>query len=377
MRSLGEGKGTLWVSLVIATAVWILCSIGLLILDSAGAAGSNPHSIALKQACFLCVAFIALLATMFVDLQKLRKFALPLAVASIILLIAVLFPQIGHEVNGSRRWIRLFGDFGVQVSDFAKITLILLLSSYLHDNQRQMQTFKNGILKPMGIVGIFCALIIAEPDFGTMALCGGVGMAMIFMAGCPKKILFSLATIAIVGVSILLYFNPNRRRRILSFMDVENTKLEGSYQLYQAILGFGVGGVDGAGIGQGRQQLSFLPEAHTDFVFAIVGEELGLIVTTLVVMLFAIIFFAGIWSLRKANNRFEMYMLTGAVFMITFQAVFNLCVVTGLMPTKGISLPFISYGGSNLVVMFVLLGIIFNCLGSWSKPTKIKAVEYE
>ncbi len=377
MSTLGDGKSTFFASLVIGIAVGILCFIGLLILDSAGIGGTNPHSIAIKQLIFLGVAFSALLATMFIDLQKLRKLALPIAIISIILLIAVLIPQIGREVNGSRRWIRLFGDFGVQVSDFAKIALILLLSSYLHDNQRQIHTFKMGILKPMGIIFIFCALIIAEPDFGTMALCGGVGMAMIFMAGCPKKILFSFAAVAITSVSILLYFNDVRRKRILAFMDVENTKLEGSYQLYQAILGFGVGGVKGAGIGQGRQQLSFLPEAHTDFVFAIVGEELGLIVTILVVLLFAAIFFAGIWSLRKANNRFEMYLLTGSIFMITFQAVFNLCVVTGLMPTKGISLPFISYGGSNLVVMFVLLGIIFNCLRSWSKPTKIKAVEYE
>ena len=160
-------------------------------------------------------------------------------------------------------------------------------------------------------------------------------------------------------------------------MDVENTKLEGSYQLYQAILGFGSGGIDGAGIGQGRQQLSFLPEAHTDFIFAIVGEELGLFVTVLVVLMFAAIFATTMLSLKNAKNKFELYMASGACFMITFQAIFNMCVVTGLMPTKGISLPFISYGGSNLVVMFVFVGILLNCFRTWREPTQIRAVEYE
>ena len=172
MRNRGDGNKTLWALLVIAIAVWVLCSIGLLILDSAGSARSNPHAIAYKQAIYMGVAFIALLATMFVDLQKLRKFALPLAVISIILLVAVLFPQIGKEVNGSRRWIPIFGDTAIQASDFAKLSLILLLSSYLHDNQRKMGTIINGVLKPVGIVAVFCALILAEPDFGTTALCG-------------------------------------------------------------------------------------------------------------------------------------------------------------------------------------------------------------
>ena len=138
-----------------------------------------------------------------------------------------------------------------------------------------------------------------------------------------------------------------------------------------------VGGVDGAGIGRGRQQLSFLPEAHTDFIFAIVGEELGMVFTVIVVLMFAVVFFATVWSLRRAQNKFEFFMAAGAVFMIVFQAIFNLCVVTGLMPTKGISLPFISYGGSNLVAMSVFVGIILNCMRSWSRPAKIRVVEYE
>lgn len=367
----------LWPALAIGASVWILCTIGLLILDSAGSARANPHAIMQKQAVYMAIAAAALLAACFVDLHKLRKFALPLTAATIFLLLLVLIPQIGREVNGSRRWLPLFGDTAVQASDFAKIALVLLVSSYLHDNQRKIKSFKTGILVPLVLIGVFCLPILAEPDYGTTALCGIVGLALMFLAGCNWKILFSIMGALGMAGAVLVYFNPNRLERVLSFIDLENTKLEGSYQLYQAILGFGSGGIFGKGIGQGRQQLSFLPEAHTDFVFAIVGEELGLLATAGMAALFAAIFFAGVFAMRRAKNKFELYMLAGSLFMIVFQAIFNLCVVTGLMPTKGISLPFISYGGSNLVVMFVFVGIIFNCMRSWSKPTKIKAVEYE
>lgn len=170
----------------------------------------------------------------------------------------------------------------------------------------------------------------------------------------------------------MVYFNPVRLQRVLSFLNVEETKSDGSYQLYQAILAFGNGGISGVGIGQGRQQLSFLPEAHTDFVFAIVGEELGMVCTFLVVALFLALFIAAIYNIRKAPNLFEFSLATGAMLMIVLQALFNMCVVTGLVPTKGISLPFISYGGSNLVAMFAFTGLLVNCIRAWSKPTTIR-----
>lgn len=366
----------MWASITLVMAVMVLCGVGLVILNSAGAGKSELHSILLQQIKFMCVAVAALLAAAFVNLQTLKKLAIPIAVVSLLILAAVLVPSIGKEVNGSRRWLD-FGIASVQPSDFAKISLVILLSAYLHENQRKIDGFIDGIFKPFLIIGAFCALIILEPDFGTTALCGAVGVALMFLSGCNKKILLGFFAAAVSAVSVAVYFDPVRRARVLSFMDIENTKLEGSYQLYQAILGFGVGGVKGAGVGQGRQQLSFLPEAHTDFIFAIVGEELGMLVTVLVVLMFAAIFFSAVWSLRRSQNKFEFFMAAGSAFMIVFQAIFNLCVVTGLMPTKGISLPFISYGGSNLVAMFAFVGIILNCMRNWSRPTKIRVVEYE
>lgn len=361
-----------WIAIILP--VLFLSALGLLILTSAGANRADPYMIVRKQSIWLCVAFAAGIFAAFVDLKLIKKLSIPLAIGTLVLLALVLIPAIGKEVNGARRWLE-FGPILIQPSDIAKFSLIILLSSYLHDNQRRMGEFLTGIIKPFCILGAFCMLIILEPDFGTTALCGAVGFTLIFLAGAKVRYLGSLVLLAVAAFAVAIYHNPVRLQRIMSFMDVEGTKADGSYQLYQALLAFGSGGVEGVGIGRGRQQLSFLPEAHTDFVFAIVGEELGLIFTIAVVTAFFILFIATIYSLRKAPNMYEFSLCTGAMLMIVLQALFNLCVVTGLMPTKGISLPFISYGGSNLVAMFAFTGLLINCVRSWSKPTQIKISE--
>ena len=351
--------------------VLFLSALGLLILMSAGANRADPYAIVRKQTIWLGVAFIAGICATFVDLKLLKRISIPLTIATIALLLLVLIPQIGKEVNGSRRWLEI-GPIVAQPSDIAKFSLIILLSSYLHDNQRKIKDVARGLFAPLAIVGCFCVPIILEPDYGTTALCGGVGLVLIFLAGANIKWLFSMF-IALASVfCAMVYFNPVRLQRVLSFLNVEETKSDGSYQLYQAILAFGNGGISGVGIGQGRQQLSFLPEAHTDFVFAIVGEELGMVCTFLVVALFLALFIAAIYNIIKAPNLFEFSLATGAMLMIVLQALFNMCVVTGLVPTKGISLPFISYGGSNLVAMFAFTGLLVNCIRAWSKPTTIR-----
>lgn len=354
--------------------VAFLTALGLLILMSAGANRADPYMFFSKQATWLVIALAAGSVATFVDIDLLKRFSKPIAFITAVLLVLVLIPQIGKEVNGSRRWLE-FGPIVAQPSDLAKFALIIFLSSYLYDNQRKLKTFVHGLLKPLIVVGIFCIPIILEPDYGTTFLCGVVGLVLIYLAGAKIWQIFAVFTPLLAVFCVMIYFNPVRLQRVLSFLDVEGTKADGSYQLYQAILGFGSGGIFGTGIGRGRQQLSFLPEAHTDFVFAIVGEELGLLATIAVVVAFAVLFFVTISSLRKAPNLFEFSLATGAIMMIILQALFNMCVVTGLMPTKGISLPFISYGGSNLVAMFAFTGLILNCLRRWSKPTQIKIGE--
>lgn len=360
----------LWILL----PVIFLTSLGLLILVSAGAGGEDPYGIVRKQAMWLVIAIAAGLFAAFVDLKFLKSIALPFAIISMLLLVMAVFSPLAKQVNGSYRWIDL-KILAIQPSDIAKFAFIIWLSSYLYNNQRKIKTFIDGLIKPLAIVGIFCALIIIEPDYGTTAVFAAIGFTLIFLAGARIGYMAMLGLPLVAGFCVMVYLNPVRLQRVLSFMDIEGTKTEGSYQLYQAILAFGSGKITGVGIGQGRQQLAFLPEAHTDFVFAIVGEELGLIFTVLVVLMFLFLFIVGLLNLRKAPNLYEFSVATGALLMIVVQALSNMCVVTGLMPTKGISLPFISYGGSNLVAMFAFAGLLINCIRRWSKPTQIKVSE--
>ena len=173
---------------------------------------------------------------------------------------------------------------------------------------------------------------------------------------------------AIGFFALMVMHNPVRLERIKSFMNIQENLSTGAYQLWQGILAFGAGGITGVGLGNGRQQFSFLPEAHTDFIFAILGEEMGLLATLFVVALFMGIFLVGIIQLRRAPNLYQFLLGAGAIFFISLQALINLGVVTGCLPTKGISLPFISYGGSNLVIMFILIGLILNLFRQWARP---------
>ncbi len=359
-----------WVFLILP--VIFLSSLGILTLISAGASRTDPYILAKKQALWMSIAMLAAFAAAFVDLKMLRKISIPLAVISVIALLIVLLA--GKEVNGARRWLEI-GPLVVQPSDLAKFALIILLSSYLCKNQRQMDSFWRGFIFPFCIVGIFCVPIILEPDFGTTLLCGTVGLTLILLAGVRLRYLIPAATALGIAFCIAIYLNPNRFYRLVSFLDLEGNKNAGTYQLYQAILAFGSGGIEGVGIGQGRQQYSFLPEAHTDFIFAIIGEELGLFATLAVTIMFFTLFAVTIRCLKRAPNIFEFSIAMGAMLMIVLQALFNMCVVTGLMPTKGISLPFLSYGGSNLVMMFAFTGLLVNCVRSWNKPSKIKITE--
>ena len=191
---------------------------------------------------------------------------------------------------------------------------------------------------------------------------------MLFHAGANLFFLMPSAILATGAFSILVYLDPVRLRRVTAFLDVEANLNDGAYQLWQGILAFGAGGLSGVGLGMGRQQLSFLPEAHTDFIFAVIGEELGLICTVGVVLLFMLVFIVVSWQARKAPRLFDFLLLQGSVLAVTLQALINVGVVTGCLPTKGMSLPFISYGGSNLVVTFIFVGFIVNVLNSWNRP---------
>ena len=347
-----------------AAAIMVVCAIGLVflglsILFSATVAfKGGPYSYLNKQIVgVIGAAFVAFVVSR-IDLEYARRHVWLVGGVTALLLIMVTIPGLGISVKGSRRWLG-FGPIRFQVSELGKIAMVFCLAHYLALNQTRIAEFKRGYIFPLAIILAFAGLIILEPDFGTSAL--------VFLAGARWLYILPSLGLAVAGFGVLVLNNENRLRRFLAFLDVEGNKQAGTYQLWQSLLAFAVGGTDGVGLGQGRQQLNFLPEAHTDFIFAVIGEELGLAYTLGVVAVFMIMFVAGFLHLRRAPNLFQYLLVTGTILMICLQAIINLGVVTGRLPTKGMSLPFISAGLSNLLLMGCLIGIIINTQRTWSR----------
>lgn len=352
-----------------------LVAVGLTVLLSAGGGGDRfLGTYFTRQIVWFGVAVFAGGAAFLFGIERVRILSWPLALVSLGLLAAVLVPGIGVEVNGARRWIAA-GPFRFQPSEFAKIGFLCLMAWYVARNGRKMERFVPGFLLPGLIVAPFAALIVLEPDLGTTVLYAAVAGAILLVAGTSVWSLLVTGGLFVVGVSAFILHDPERLDRVTSFLDLEGNKSEGGYQLWQGILGFSVGGLEGAGPGRGRQHLSFLPEAHTDFIFAVVGEELGFLATGGVVLLFVLFTVLALSQIRKAPDLFGFTFVFGALLFIVGQATINMGVVTGLLPTKGMSLPFISYGGSNLVVMGVLTGFILSTFREWEAPVIRRPVE--
>ena len=376
MKASTASANSLWrmppAGVFLSLIVICLTFLGLVILFSASQAmHDNPTVLLRKQLIWLAIATLCGACAMLINLDALRPYVYLLAGGSILLLFAVLIPGIGVTVNGAQRWID-FGPMRLQVSEIGKLGLLFSLAHYMATNRRMLDDFIRGFMTPIFILTVICVLIILEPDFGTAFLCGAVGGTMLFLAGVRLRFLIPTGIFALTLFAIAVYNDPVRLARITSFLDVEGNRSDSSYQLWQGILAFVAGGFDGVGLGDGRQQLSFLPEAHTDFIFAIVGEELGFVFTAGVVILFMTLFFVGVMQLKRAPDLYQYLLVVGALLLVTYQALINIGVVTGCLPTKGMSLPFISYGGSNLVLMFTLTGIILNGFRSWRMPTIVR-----
>lgn len=347
---------------IIVVCALALTFLGLTILFSASASfKQGPYYYLNKQLAGVAAAAVLCFITSRINLDYLREHVWWIAGGLTLLLVLVLVPHIGISVKGSRRWLGI-GALRVQVSEFAKLGVVFCLAHYLALNQTRIGEFKRGYLFPLAIIGVAAGLIILEPDFGTAALTVAVGLVLLFLAGAKWR--YIVPTIAGAGglFAVAVINNPNRLRRMTEFLSEEK-----SYHLRQGLAAFAAGGVDGAGLGQGRQQLNYLPEAHTDFIFSIVGEELGLWFTLGVVAVFLIIFVAGLIHLRRAPNLFQFLLVTGCLLLICLQAIINIGVVTGVFPTKGMSLPFISAGLSNLLLMGLLLGILLNTQRTWGR----------
>ncbi|MEY4940449.1 MAG: hypothetical protein RIQ93_2184 [Verrucomicrobiota bacterium] len=364
VRSVTPARSLLNPATIIIVCAIGLTLLGLTILFSASAAmKQGPYFYLSKQLIGVAAAAGLCFVVSRVNLDYARRYAWWVGGAICVMLVLVLVPHVGVWRGGARRWLG-FGPAVLQVSEFAKLGLVFCLAHYLALNQTRVGEFLRGFFWPLALTGAVAFLVILEPDFGTAALMMTVGLVMVFLAGAKWR--YILPTLVVVGAAFfaLVANNPNRLRRLTEFLSEEK-----SYQLRQGLAAFAVGGIEGAGLGKGRQQLSYLPEAHTDMIFAVVGEELGLWVTTGVVALFTIIFVAGLIHLRRAPNLFHFLLMTGCVLLICLQGIINLGVVTGVFPTKGMSLPFISAGLSNLLLMGAILGIILNTQRTWGRAT--------
>ncbi len=362
-----------WVTAYVVTVSLGLTMMGLVMLFSAGAV-RGAQDLLFKQIVWVAVSLLVGGYAAIVNLDWLRNRTILIFGLCLFGLVLTLLPGVGVKVNGAQRWIGL-GSLRIQPSEFAKIGMVLLLAKYFSEEQRMIGSLVKGFIVPSMLIGSVCGLIILQPDFGTCFLCGAVGAILMFQAGVGLKWLMPVAGLAVSVFSVLVYFDPVRIRRVTSFLDVEANANDSAYQLWQGMLAFGVGGVEGVGLGMGRQQMYFLPEAHTDFIFPVIGEELGLIATFFILIAFFILFFSVGVKLRQVSRLHEYLLAMGSLLFVVLQAIINMGVVTGCLPTKGMSLPFISYGGSNLVVTFIFVGLIINVMRRKDSPSPINPRE--
>jgi cell division protein FtsW len=335
-----------------------LLALGIVMLYSSSMAQAGTRFL-LMQLVWCAIGLGLCLAATLIDYRWLKKFAWPLFGLAIGLLLLVFVPQIGIRVNGARRWIH-WGSIRFQSSELAKLALIIVLAWYGEHFQRQMPTWKRGVVIPAAFIGVILALVFIEPDRGTTILLGSVSAVMLIIAGVRWTYIVPPVALALAGLGVSLARDPMRARRIFSWLDLEAHKSGVGYQAYQAMIALGAGGWTGLGLGNGRQKMGFVPENHTDFIFSIIGEELGLITTLLVVIGFAGVIVCGIYIALNARDTFGMLLGSGITFLIGLQAIINIGVVTSALPNKGLPLPFISYGGSNLLMMLIAVGILLS-----------------
>lgn len=277
---------------------------------------------------------------------------------SILSLAAVLIEGVGHEVGGATRWIKL-GGISIQPSEFAKVGIVIVLCGWLSGVREHIRDWLPGIVLPMMGLGIVLILILSEPDFGTTALTAAVGLALMMVAGCRKLPVLGVAGLGAVSFSLLVRMDEVRYRRVMAFLDpTAPENRAAAYQLLQSLDSFVRGNVLGVGLGNSIQKQHYLPEAHTDFILAIVGEELGFIGSAAVVTGFTGIAICGLVIALRAPDMLGRMLGFGLTLLLSLQAVMNIAVVTGSMPTKGIALPFISYGGSSLLISVVCVAIL-------------------
>jgi cell division protein FtsW len=338
----------------------LLMAIGITMVYSSSAILAqdvyhNSYYFLKKEVIFMVMGVVMLLIFKSIDYHLYYKLTYPLLLLSILLLFLVFIPSIGHRAGGAQRWINLAG-FTLQPSEVAKISVIIFMAYTLAKKREKIKIF----LPTMIIVGFISGLILLQKDLGTSFVIAFVVFTLFFIGGTRLWYLAAGLLAALPVLYFLIFSVDYRRRRILAFLDPWEHKLDEGFQIIQSYVAFNMGGLWGAGLGQGKQKLFYLPAAHTDFIFSVIGEELGLIGVLFVIGLFIFLMIRGIKIALRAPDLFGTYLAIGITTLIITQVLINFGVVMGLLPTKGLPLPFISHGGTSLLVMTTLVGILLN-----------------
>ncbi|MEW6101423.1 MAG: putative lipid II flippase FtsW [Candidatus Omnitrophota bacterium] len=356
---------------LLVTASFLIC-IGIVWIYSASSIYAlekyNDSLFFLKRhLCFLIIGVILTFIVMSIDYRTLKKFSKPLLIFSLFLLVLVLVPGLGREVSGARRWFR-FKFLSFQPSELASLAVIVYAADFISRNSNVMKQFLRGFVPVICVLGVSSLFILLQPDLGTTLALGVVVMVMLFVAGCRRLHLLSLIFSSIPLLLVLILSVPYRRMRILAFLNPWLDPKGSGFQIIQSQVALGSGGIFGTGLGNSKQKLFYLPAAHTDFIFSIIGEEVGLLGTLGVIILFIFLVQQGIKVVKSAPDKFGYFLSLGLVTMISLKAVINIGVSCGLFPTKGLPLPFISYGGSSLIFDMVSIGLIMNVARTGEYP---------
>ncbi len=355
MREIRISLAIIVITLISVGCVMIYSSSGIYALQELG----DRSYFLTRHLMFLTLGLIAMFAVMCLDYRDIQKYAKPLMVISLFLLVLVLIPGIGKSSWGARRWFKL-GPLHFQPSELAKITILIYVADYLSRKKAKIHHFFDGILPILIVMGMFCLLIVKQPDLGNSVLIAVIVMMLAFIAGANMKHLLGMCLMSLPALYYLVAKVPWRMKRIMAFLDPWQDSQGVGFQLSQSQIALGSGGAFGVGLGKSVQKLFYLPAAHTDFILSIIGEELGLVGTLFVVFLFVAFMWQGARIAKRTMNSFGYYLSFGIVAIIGMQAVVNIGVSIGAFPTKGLPLPFVSYGGSALIFNLAAIGLLLN-----------------
>lgn len=345
-------------------AVILISLFGLLMIYSSSNIWAeykynDPYKYLKSQAIFLIIGYILMIIISKFPYQNYKKLANIIFLTCTIMLILVLIPGIGTVRNGSRSWFGI-GSLGLQPSEFTKLGLIIFTSKYLANNTKELKNIKKGVLPILGVLLLIFGLIMLEPDFGTGVVIVMTIIVLLFISGVKMNFFIKIGILGLIGVIVLILIAPYRLERIVSFINPWTDPLGSGFQIIQSLYAIGPGGLLGLGFGNSIQKHFYLPEPQTDFIFAIISEEFGFLGVLIISTLFITIIYSGLKISMRCQDNFGKFLAFGITFGLAFQTILNLMVVVGLLPVTGVTLPFLSYGGSSLLISLINIGILLN-----------------